>query len=133
MHPQSHSSPQPSISTLYPCDPPPKKKAKQQQTNKNLTLEAVTCRTVHPFVHKSLLAKVYCNESFVLVRGLWLLLLCQYWILIWTPLRYPVVALCHGEPLVLQDWPFYPLQQFTDEVDVGVSQLEALDLGLGSS
>jgi hypothetical protein len=35
--------------------------------------------------------------------------------------------------LVLQDWPFYPLQQFTDEVDVGVSQLEALDLGLGSS
>ena len=35
-----------------------------------------------------------------------------------TPLRYPVVALCHGGPaaLDLQDQPLHVLQQFIDEV-----------------
>jgi hypothetical protein len=49
---------------------------------------------------------------------------CEYlhlWILTRTVLRYPVVALCHGDPvaLVLQNQPFYMLQQFIDGVDVG--------------
>ena len=51
-----------------------------------------------------------------------------------TPLRYPVVALCHRDPaaLVLHNWPFQMLQPIT-EVDVGVGQLKALDLGLKGS
>jgi hypothetical protein len=48
------------------------------------------------------------------------------------PLCYPV---CHGDPAALALWdrPFHKLQHFTDEVDVGVHQLKALDLGLGGS
>jgi hypothetical protein len=36
-----------------------------------------------------------------LVLGRWLLLHHQYWILTGTPLRYPVVALCLKDPVVL--------------------------------
>ena len=36
-----------------------------------------------------------------MVQGLWLLLHYQYWILTGTPLGYPVVALCHGDPAAL--------------------------------
>ena len=45
-----------------------------------------------------------------------------------APLRYPVIALCHGDPaaLCLQD-----LHVFIDKVDVGVDQLKALSLSLG--
>lgn len=35
------------------------------------------------------------------VRGLWLLLLYQYWNLTGIPLGYLVVTLCHGDPAVL--------------------------------
>lgn len=47
-----------------------------------------------------------------------------------APLRYPVVALCHGDPaaLNLQGQPFDKVQQFRGGVDVGVGQLKALDL-----
>ena len=67
-----------------------------------------------------------------LVRGLWFLLHYQYWIL---TVRYPVVALCHGDPvaLELQDWSLHVLQQIIDGVDVGAGQLRDLDLGLGGS
>ena len=60
---------------------------------------------------------------------------CQYWIVTGTPLRYPVVALCHGDPVALdlQGWLLRMLQQFIDGVDVGVGQQEVLDLGLGGS
>lgn len=50
-------------------------------------------------------------------------------------LRYPVVALCHGDPvaLVLQGGLLHLLQQLhIDGVNVGVGQLKALDLGLDS-
>jgi hypothetical protein len=43
--------------------------------------------------------------------------------------------LCHEYPatLGLQDLLFYMLKEFIDEVDVGVSQIKALDQGLGGS
>lgn len=45
-----------------------------------------------------------------------------------------VVALCCGEPaLDLQVLSFHRLQQFLDEVDLGVGQLIALVLGLSGS
>jgi hypothetical protein len=49
------------------------------------------------------------------------------------PHGYPVVALCHGYPaaLDLHGWPFYLL--IIDEVEIGVGQFKALDLGLGGS
>ena len=67
--------------------------------------------------------------SLGVVRYLWLLLSYQYQTITRTPLRYPVVALCHGDPaaLDLQDWPLHMLQQFIDEVDVEVGQFKALD------
>jgi len=66
-----------------------------------------------------------------LIKDLRLLLHPPYWILTGTPLRYPAVALCHRDfaALDLQGRPFQMLQQFIDEVDVGVGQLKALDLG----
>jgi hypothetical protein len=68
-----------------------------------------------------------------LIWGLWLLLLHQYWNFIGTPLRYPVVALCRGDPaaLDLQHWPFLVLQQFISGVNVRVDQFK--DLGLRST
>ena len=52
-----------------------------------------------------------------------------------TPLGYPVVALCHGDPAVLnlQGQPLHSLQQSIDGIDDGVGQLKALDLDLGGS
>lgn len=52
-----------------------------------------------------------------------------------TPLRYPIVAPCHGYPaaLDLQARPFHMLQQIIDGVDAGVGEPKALDLGLGGS
>jgi hypothetical protein len=43
-----------------------------------------------------------------------------------------LVALHHGDPTVfnLQDQPFGSPQQFTDDVDFGLGQVKALDLGL---
>ena len=48
-----------------------------------------------------------------------------------TPLGYPIVALCHGDPaaLGLPDWPIHLLQKIIDEVNVGVGQLIILVLG----
>jgi hypothetical protein len=49
-----------------------------------------------------------------------------------TPLRYPAVALCHGDPVVwnLQDLPLHALPQFIHGIDIGIGQFQALDLGL---
>ena len=58
-----------------------------------------------------------------------------YWTLTRMPLGHPVVVLCDGDPaaLILHDLPLHAVQQFIDEVDVGVSQPKALDLALGGS
>ena len=52
-----------------------------------------------------------------------------------TPLGYPVLAPCHGDPaaLDLQACPLHMLQQFIDKVDVGMDQLITWVLGLGGS
>ena len=50
----------------------------------------------------------------------------------WTPLGYPVVALCHGDPagLGLQDRSLHVLQKIINWVDVGAGQLITLFLSL---
>ena len=58
-------------------------------------------------------------------------LLCyQYWALPGTPLGYPIVILCHGDPVALdlQVRPLHLFQQFIDEVGVGVGYLVILVL-----
>lgn len=72
------------------------------------------------FIWKCLLQRVI-----GLVRGLWFLLNNRYWTLIGTPLKYPVVVLCYGDPssLVLQDQSCHMLQQFINTVDVGWANL----------
>jgi hypothetical protein len=56
----------------------------------------------------------------------------QYWDLTGTPLGYPAVALCDGDPVALdlQNQPLLMLEQLMDEVDIGVGQLKTLDLDL---
>lgn len=46
----------------------------------------------------------------------------QYWIVTGNSLRYLAVALCRGDPVVLdlQEQPFHKLQQVKDGADVGV-------------
>lgn len=50
----------------------------------------------------------------------------QYWTLTEIPLRYPVVALSHGDfaAMILQDHSFNVPQQVIDKLDVGVGQLK---------
>lgn len=56
--------------------------------------------TINPFVHKTLLASVYCRVI-GLVLVLCFLLHYGFWILTRTPPGYPVVALCCGAPATL--------------------------------
>ena len=62
---------------------------------------------------------------------LWLLFHYLYWNFTRTPLGYPIVALCHRNPLALnlQDKLFHMLQQIIEGVDVNVVQLKTLHLG----
>lgn len=59
----------------------------------------------------------------------------SYWALTGTPLGYPAVSLCRGDPaaLDLQDRPLHTLQQLIDGVNVGMGQLIALLPGMGGS
>ena len=52
-----------------------------------------------------------------------------------TPLPYPVITLCHGDPAALdqQDLPAHTHQQIIDGVDIGRVQLKALNQGPGGS
>jgi hypothetical protein len=70
-----------------------------------------------------------------LIWDLWLLWHHQYQVLIRTPLGYPLVALCHGDPAALeqQAWPFHMPQTFADDIDFGVGKFRALDLCLSGS
>ena len=93
------------------------------------------CATVYPSVCTSWHADDHCNESLI-----WFKVsdLCHTINIGSSPgllLVYSVVTLCHQVPAALdqQDRLFYVLQRFTDDVDVGVRQLKALDLGLGGS
>lgn len=74
---------------------------------------------------------VCCNESLVWFE------VSGFWDTINTgSSRLSCCCLCHGNSTALdqQDqWPLYMLQQFTDDIDFGVSQLKASDLGLGGN
>jgi hypothetical protein len=89
----SHTHPPP----LQP--PPPTNKG-----NKDLVMEAVVCPSVSysiPFAHTFVARKCLLQWVIGLVQGLWLLLLFPYWNLPVSPLRYPVIALCHGDRVTL--------------------------------
>lgn len=95
----------------------------------------MACPTIYIlFAQIALLANVHCNESLVWFKAQASSassILDNYR----APLRYPIIALCNGDPLALdlQEWLLHKLQQFTDGVDAGVGQLKALILGLGGS
>lgn len=118
-----HSCPCPSISTLYLCKSPTKtnKHRKSKSKNKYLKVETVACHGVlHniSFWPKSFNCECYCHKSLVWFEASGL---C-YTINTGTPLRNPVVALCHWNPAALdqQNWTFHVIQQFMGRVDVGV-------------
>ena len=127
MHPNLTHLPVP----LYPPLQHPRKK------KKNLIVEVVVCHMSHsvPFCPHFFACKCLLERVIVLVGGLWLLLHYQHWNLTETPFRYPVVALCHGDPAVLDqpNWPFHEAQPLADDKDFGVAQFRTLDLDLGGS
>jgi hypothetical protein len=88
------------------------------------------CPTVLTFVNITLLADVHCNDSRIIRSGVRFLASATLSILdlTGTLLRYPVVALCHGDSVVLDlwEWPFPALLK----VIYGMVQFKALDLGL---
>lgn len=124
MHPTPLMSPA-SLSTLCPCNLfLPKKQKTNKQTNKHLHKSLCVSLSIsvcpHIFTHS--LTSLLSAMGHCLIRGLWLLVHYKYWTLTGTLLRYPVVALCHGDPaaLDLQDPPLHLPQQLIDGVDVGV-------------
>jgi len=91
--PQSHSAPPPFylLSTLASSPSPKKKKSHcescsvSQGVPQNIPLSTLLC------------LQMFITMTCHLMRGLWLLLLYQYWNFTGRLLRYPVVALCHGD------------------------------------
>ena len=94
-----------------------------QKKTKHLTMKlwcVTLCHTVYTLLPKQLLLKTNTSVS--------------HWSCsrrpLTSPLRYPVVVLCHGdlEALALEDQPLHTLQQLIDDGDVGMGQLKALDV-----
>lgn len=90
------------------------------------------CYTVYIFIHTRLLANIAVSHqsgSKHLVFAI-SLILDPHW-----DSSQVSCFLCHEDSaaLDLQDCLFYTLQQFIVEVDLGVGQLNALDVGLGGS
>ena len=133
MHYNSHSSSSPvlSPSTLATSPTPKEKKTMTTKTILPWKLQCVTQFTQYPNSSS-------CKCSLQWTFGHWFdskplaLLYHQYWILPRMHLRYPVVALCHGDPAALEEqhWSIHLLQQFIAGVDDGVGQVKALYLGL---
>lgn len=97
-------------------------------------MEAVNLHTEScskPFYPYVFTCKCSLQRVVGLVRGLWFLLHYQCWALTGTPIGCPVVALWHGGPAALsqQDQSLHMLQQVTDGMDIGVSQLITLVQG----
>ena len=107
--------------------PPPPKKRKQWQQKQSCHESCSVSHSLHS-IQTALLANVHCNENLKPLA----LLYHQDWILPRMHLRYPVVALCHGDPAALEEqhWSIHLLQQFIAGVDDGVGQVKALYLGL---
>lgn len=117
-----------------PLQLPLQKKIKWTKQVKNIYChESALCHTEYPFIHRSLLANVHWIESLFGKR----------------PLNFPAINTGSSLGLLL-DIPLLPwvmvipqpwiwglvphvTQQFTDGVDIGVSQVKALDLGLDGS
>lgn len=84
---------------------------KKQSTAKHRITEAVVCHSVSHSI--PLPPHITCKGSVQwligLLQGLWLLWYHQSWVLTGTPPSYPVVPLCHGDPVVLhqQDRPLH--------------------------
>lgn len=92
-------------------------------------MEAAVCHMCHTSIHS---CKCTLLRVTGLVRGLWLLLRDQYWILICTPLGYPVVvALCRGGPAALGLQDRHAPQQIINGVNVWVDQLRSPGSGPG--
>jgi len=105
------------------------------QKKKNLVVDAGVCHSVSysmPFCPNIFICKFSLQWVIGLVWSLWLLLWYQYWILTRTLLRYSI-ALCHGDPAVLnlQDWPLLSFLRFIDGTDVGGEPTQSPGPGLG--
>jgi len=95
--PRSHSSLCPSISAFHPCNLPIKK---------TMAFGLGSCSVSSCVIQSISLPKQLYLQMFIAVRhwfGLRLrdLIHNQYWIFTESPLRYPVAALCHGDPATL--------------------------------
>jgi hypothetical protein len=92
------------------------------------------CHTAYPFANTSLIANIHCNVSLV-----WSEVSCFCYSINTgsSPGLLSISPCCpvswRPSALDLQDWPLYKLQQFLDEVDVGVDQLKDLDLDLNDN
>lgn len=107
--PHPHSSPAPLMPTLHPCNLP---------TNREKQISWWSCTVSQCAPQYTLLSTLLCfqchrNDSLVWCEG------SGFCCSIgtgspWTPLGYPLVALCHGDPVVLDLWnlPLHVLQQF---------------------
>ena len=93
------------------------------------------CPTFYPSVHTSSLANVHFNESVVWSEASGFCDIINIGSSSGTPPSYPVVALCYGDPAALeqQDWPFPTSHPLANDIDLGMGQFRALDLGLGDS
>ena len=116
-----------------PWQPPPPPKKRKQWQQKQSCHESCSVSQFTHYPNSSA-----CKWSLQWTFGHWCeskplaLLYHQYWILPRMHLRYPVVALCHGDPAALEEqhWSIHLLQQFIAGVDDGVGQVKALYLGL---
>jgi hypothetical protein len=135
----------PSVHNYPPPFPPPLKRKLETKIRKererkekrkrkkisHLAMEAGVCHSGPHITHRGLLAKVHHNEQLIWfkVSGFCPAIKSGF------SLGFLLDILCHGDPatLILQGWLLHMFQQFIDGVDVGVGQLKALDLSLGSS
>jgi len=130
MYPNPTHLPCPLLSALHPCNLPLK-----ENKNKTIWPRKLQCVPQYALSPKQLYLQMFTTKSHwsgtkPLASATPSILDSQG-----TPRRYPVVALCYGDPaaLDLQDQPLRVLQQLTDEVDVRVDPLRALNLGLDGS
>lgn len=123
---------------LQPSQKKMKNKQNTTEHRKYLIMEAIVYHSVFHNIPLSPNTFIWkCSLQWVngLVQDLWLLLHHQYWFFTGTPPGYHVVALYYGDPAVLdqQGQAFHEFQEFTDDVDFAVGQLEVLGLGLGGN
>jgi hypothetical protein len=120
------SSPPPFIPVLYPCKTPP------ETEKENIIVATVVCHCVSQYTS---LSTLLCLEVIAMTHwsgSLWLLLLYQNQNLTEKPLRYPAVALCLRDSVVLDllDQPPCALQQFNQWSTCWVGPIQSPESGL---